>query len=101
MNVSLTPHLEAMVREKVESGRYSNASEVVREALRLMEAQDIRQGLANIASTRDVPADEGRPPRSSGAAILEWIARNPIPKDARRSPEEIDRAIQEERDAWE
>jgi antitoxin ParD1/3/4 len=40
MNVNLTPHLEAMVRQKVESGRYNNASEVVREALRLLEEQD-------------------------------------------------------------
>ena len=40
MNVSLTPHLEAMVRQKVQSGRYNNASEVVREALRLMEERD-------------------------------------------------------------
>lgn len=36
MNVSLTPRLEAFVREKVASGLYNNASEVLREALRLM-----------------------------------------------------------------
>jgi antitoxin ParD1/3/4 len=40
MNVSLTPQLEALVRSKVESGRYNNASEVVREALRLLESRD-------------------------------------------------------------
>lgn len=37
MNVSLTPELEAFVRAKVEGGRYNNASEVVRDALRRME----------------------------------------------------------------
>jgi antitoxin ParD1/3/4 len=42
MNVSLTPELERMVQEKVESGRYTSASEVVREALRLMEKRDQR-----------------------------------------------------------
>jgi antitoxin ParD1/3/4 len=42
MNVSLTPELEQMVQEKVESGRYTSASEVVREALRLMEKRDQR-----------------------------------------------------------
>ncbi|MGH2560926.1 MAG: type II toxin-antitoxin system ParD family antitoxin [Thermomicrobiales bacterium] len=42
MNVSLTPRLESMVRHKVETGRYNNASEVVREALRLMEERDRR-----------------------------------------------------------
>lgn len=40
MNVNLTPRLEEMVRAKVSSGLYSSASEVVREALRLMEEQD-------------------------------------------------------------
>ena len=34
MNISLTPELEQAVKEKVASGLYNNASEVVREALR-------------------------------------------------------------------
>jgi antitoxin ParD1/3/4 len=37
MNVSLTPELEQFVQTKVESGRYNSVSEVVREALRLLE----------------------------------------------------------------
>ena len=41
MNVNLTPQLEQMVRDKVDSGRYSSVSEVVREALRLMEERDL------------------------------------------------------------
>ena len=40
MNINLTPQLEEMVRQKVASGLYTSASEVVREALRLMEEQD-------------------------------------------------------------
>jgi len=40
MNVSLTPELEALINERVESGRYRSASEVVREALRLLADQD-------------------------------------------------------------
>ncbi|PYP83377.1 MAG: type II toxin-antitoxin system ParD family antitoxin [Candidatus Angelobacter sp. Gp1-AA117] len=40
MNFSLTPELEQFVAEKVRSGRYASASEVVREALRLLEQQD-------------------------------------------------------------
>ena len=40
MNVSLTPELEQFVQTKVESGRYNSASEVVREALRLLEDHD-------------------------------------------------------------
>jgi len=43
MNVSLTPSLEQFVRDCAESGDYNNASEVVREALRLLKrAQEAR-----------------------------------------------------------
>ncbi len=41
MNVSLTPELEKFVADKVESGRYTSASEVVREALRLLEQHEL------------------------------------------------------------
>lgn len=40
MNVSLTPELESLVNNKVKTGLYNSASEVVREALRLLEEQD-------------------------------------------------------------
>lgn len=41
MNVSLTPELEAMVQAKVATGMYNNASEVIREALRLLKDHDL------------------------------------------------------------
>lgn len=40
MNISLTNELEEFVHEKVQTGRYLSASEVVREALRLLEERD-------------------------------------------------------------
>ena len=40
MNVSLTPALEKLIQEKVKTGLYNSASEVIREALRLLEEQD-------------------------------------------------------------
>ena len=40
MNISLTPHFDALVKDKVESGLYNSASEVVRDALRLLEERD-------------------------------------------------------------
>jgi antitoxin ParD1/3/4 len=40
MNVSLTPELEKLVNEKVKSGLYNSASEVIREGLRLLQEQD-------------------------------------------------------------
>ena len=67
MNVSLTPQLEQLIREKVESGRYNNASEVVREGLRLIETRDqklellraqIQEGLDQIERGEFVVADD-------------------------------------------
>jgi antitoxin ParD1/3/4 len=40
MNVHVTDELERLVQSKVQSGRYNSASEVVREALRLLEERD-------------------------------------------------------------
>jgi|ERR1035438_1216304 antitoxin ParD1/3/4 len=41
LNVSITPHFSSFIRRKVNSGRYSNASDVVREALRRLEQEEI------------------------------------------------------------
>jgi antitoxin ParD1/3/4 len=41
MNVSLTPELDKLVQQKVNSGLYQTASEVVREGLRLLHERDI------------------------------------------------------------
>ena len=80
MNINLTAQLEEMVRQKVSSGLYTSASEVVREALRLMDEQDqmraaklgqlrqdIRAGLDSGTSTAFDPEQvkrEGRAKRS-------------------------------------
>jgi antitoxin ParD1/3/4 len=40
MNISLNPHFEELVKSKVESGLYNSVSEVIREALRLLEERD-------------------------------------------------------------
>jgi antitoxin ParD1/3/4 len=41
LNVSITPHFSSFIRRKVNSGRYSSASEVVREALRRLEQEEL------------------------------------------------------------
>lgn len=43
ISISLTPELVNMIKARVDSGRYTSTSEVVREALRLLEAKDGRQ----------------------------------------------------------
>jgi antitoxin ParD1/3/4 len=39
-NVNLTDHLDRFIEARVTSGRFSNASEVVREGLRLLEQRE-------------------------------------------------------------
>jgi antitoxin ParD1/3/4 len=56
-NVNLTDELESFVTAKVESGRYENASEVVRAALRSLEREE-QQYEAKIAALR-AAIDEG------------------------------------------
>ena len=70
MNVSLTPELESLVRGLVDSGRYNSSSEVVREALRLVEEREqlrqiklealrseIQKGLDDLAAGQSGPLD--------------------------------------------
>ena len=40
MNVSLTPELEKLINQKLESRMYTSASEVIRAGLRLLAEQD-------------------------------------------------------------
>lgn len=62
MNVSLTPELEKLVADKVGTGRYNSASEVVREALRLLEEQD---------QLRAIRLEETRKKIAEGLAALD------------------------------
>ncbi len=57
MNVSITDHLAAYVRARVKSGRYNNASEVVRDALRRMEEADQRALRIGAPTVEDVVTD--------------------------------------------
>ena len=69
-NVNLTEELERFVLTKVESGRYENASEVVRAALRTLERED-QQYEAKLAALRGA-IDEGD---ASGVAKGNVFAR--------------------------
>ena len=44
-SVTLSPHFEKFIQEQIKSGRYNNASEVMRAALRLLEDQHVRARL--------------------------------------------------------
>ena len=65
MNISLAPELEDLIHQKVESGRYNSASEVIGKALRLLEEQEL-QGAKRLEEIKHEIAlglkdlDEGR-----------------------------------------
>jgi len=69
-NVNLTDELDRFVLKKVESGRYENASEVVRAALRTLEREE-QQYKAKLAALRSA-IDEGD---ASGVAKSNTFAR--------------------------
>ncbi len=63
---TLGVHFEGFIQGQLASGRYNNASEVVRDALRLMEERErklmaldtaLAQGLEDIEAGRVTPAD--------------------------------------------
>jgi antitoxin ParD1/3/4 len=57
MHVSLSPELEKIVESKVESGLYDDASEVIREALRLMQTNEQLIAQLKLDSLRRALAD--------------------------------------------
>ncbi len=71
MNVSLTPELEQLIEQKVQSGMYNSASEVIRAGLRLLQEQEelrtvrleelrseARKGLKSLKEGKGIPGDE-------------------------------------------
>jgi len=85
MNVSLTLKLEAMIRSKVDSGKYSNASEAVREALRILEEREREDrlhyelifGLEQIEEGKTVPYSPELLERPESEANRRAIAGEP------------------------
>jgi antitoxin ParD1/3/4 len=66
MNVSLTPELEKLVEQKVKSGRYITASEVIREGLRLLEERDLLRQAQRDEIRRAIKAGNDQLARGEG-----------------------------------
>ncbi len=63
MNIAMTSHWEGFIRQLIESGRYNNASEVVRAALRKLqevEGESFPAGSLTHLYTKAENADETR-----------------------------------------
>lgn len=87
MNVSITPELEKFVQKQVKSGMYNSASEVFREALRLLAMREeirrqrieklraeIQKGLDDVAAGRVIDGEESS--RRMDALIASFEARH-------------------------
>ena len=59
MNLSLTPELQQLIQNKIDSGMYANASEVVRDALRRMDERDPWRDLREFLAPRITAAKRG------------------------------------------
>lgn len=69
MNISLTPKLENYVKHKVEAGLYNSASEVMREALRLLEERDALKEMKLEALRHDIKAGVSELEEGKGSAF--------------------------------
>ncbi|ATQ69973.1 MULTISPECIES: type II toxin-antitoxin system ParD family antitoxin [Methylosinus] len=81
-NVVLTDHHEEVIDRLVRSGRYQNASEMMREGLRLIEQRDAREA-AKLEALREAARigftdlDEGRFDAVPGAELEDYIGGLP------------------------
>ncbi|WP_241649049.1 type II toxin-antitoxin system ParD family antitoxin [Rosenbergiella collisarenosi] len=58
-NVVLSPYFEAFIREQIESGRYNNASEVIRAGLRVLEEREQQMKLETLHKAVSAGIDSG------------------------------------------
>jgi antitoxin ParD1/3/4 len=72
-SVALSPHFETFVRNQVESGRYNNASEVVRAGLRLLEDQQKQAELQLEAMKAAIAAGLTSGPSIAGDQVFDRL----------------------------
>jgi antitoxin ParD1/3/4 len=73
MVVHLTPELEDLVREKIETGRYKSEDDVVAQALRLLDERDKRAALEAALDEGEADLREGRFVEVADAAELKAL----------------------------
>lgn len=72
-SVALSPHFETFIQEQVRSGRYNNASEVVRAGLRLLEDQHARAKLQQEELRAAIAAGLASGPGRSADAVFDRL----------------------------
>lgn len=84
MNVSLTPEFESFVDDKLKSGRYTSASEVVRAGLRLLQEQEAEHEARLTALRSDVRKGRMQLERGEGASGAAVFSEMRAKRKARR-----------------
>jgi antitoxin ParD1/3/4 len=72
-SVALSAHFESFIQEQVKSGRYNNASEVVRAALRLLEDQQARARMQHEEMRAAIAAGLASGPGQSADAVFDRL----------------------------
>ncbi len=72
-SVALSTHFESFIQEQVKSGRYNNASEVVRAALRLLEDQQARARMQHEEMRAAIAAGLSSGPGQSADAVFDRL----------------------------
>jgi len=85
MNVSLTRELESFVRNRVRTGRYHSASEVVREGLRLLESREQLRELQLDEMRRRLATGEDVPKATGLRGLRELAPSRPVGEGLRRT----------------
>jgi antitoxin ParD1/3/4 len=88
LNVSLTPQLEKFVQARVASGRYQTASEVVREALRLLENHERQRAEAHTSLKKKIQNDAAAAERGEwfdGEEVFEELRRRSVERRRRKA----------------
>lgn len=92
MNISLTPELEELINQKVATGMYHSASEVVREGLRLLKEQDDLKRIRTDDLRRDIMHAKEQSARGeykayqSGAEVFQDVTRKKSDSPPARQP---------------
>ena len=88
LNVSLTPALEKFVHDRVATGRYQTASEVVREALRMMETRERQRIEAHATLKKRLQNDAAAAERGDwfdGEEVFEELRRRSVGRRRRKA----------------
>ncbi len=83
---TLGKHFEEFVQAQLASGRYNNASEVLREALRLMEWREQRRAALDTALDRGIADIEAGRVHDAEDVFAELKARYTGMRDERKKP---------------